>query len=186
MMEPKNDGCPFCNEDEVCPGQHEFLDTINMNDEQLSEYSLFRRPDLVPHKWETEEISCEIDTMDFWKCKVCGASGGPALLGDDAKKSPWQPFLAGSGVSLPENCIEAQKSIKRIKELLMEEQELSNNYKKKLAKQMRNILHGVPEEAAKILEETPSENDWQYKRGRVAGIIGTVIESTIRKATEKK
>jgi ribosomal protein L16 Arg81 hydroxylase len=38
----KTHDCPFCNDDEKCPGKHELLDTINMTDEELAEEGLQR------------------------------------------------------------------------------------------------------------------------------------------------
>jgi len=54
--------CPFCDEDEKCPGQHIFLDTINMTDEELAKEGLQRIPEPT-------------DVDEFEECGFCFGSG---------------------------------------------------------------------------------------------------------------
>lgn len=58
----KDDGCPFCNEDEECPGQHILLDTINMTDEELAKEGLQR----ISDPFEVDELE---------ECGFCFGSG---------------------------------------------------------------------------------------------------------------
>ena len=63
------------------------------------------------HTWIVEEIDGgPLGIGDFWKCSVCGASGGPTLFVE--KHPPPRPFLAGEGIKLSLDCDEAAEQIK--------------------------------------------------------------------------
>lgn len=65
------------------------------------------------HVWEKEAEIVKAPTniaFYFWKCKECGASGGPVRL--KTAKPEGSLFLAGAGlVDLPDDCGEAKKLI---------------------------------------------------------------------------
>lgn len=61
------------------------------------------------HVWTKEAVDGgHFGLCTFWRCSVCGASGGPAI-GD----SPRQCFLAGPAKVLPKDCNEARALIRK-------------------------------------------------------------------------
>jgi len=67
---------------------------------------------VTAHVWEIEEVESDLGVGRFWKCKACGASGGPigGPLGDKHGEPPptMSPFLAGRNLKLPDDCEEAK------------------------------------------------------------------------------
>jgi hypothetical protein len=60
-MKEFNNGCPWCNDDELCPGAHNFIDYLNATDEELKEVGLMRIP-------QANFVTCPTCGI----CKKCG------------------------------------------------------------------------------------------------------------------
>lgn len=71
--------------------------------------------DLLPHHWETEEVDGgPAGVSDFYLCRQCGASGGPAGFGGEVPRFP--PFLAGQPEdSISLDCNIAKRQIERLR-----------------------------------------------------------------------
>lgn len=68
---------------------------------------------MTPHDWTIEEVDGgHVGTGDFFKCQVCGGAGGPVLTWPPPRTPTWAPFLAGTGLSLSDDCLEARSQIR--------------------------------------------------------------------------
>ena len=65
------------------------------------------------HDWEVETLDGgPMGDCDFWKCNICGASGGPTIgirRADRGKR--WPPFYPGHGLKLSDDCDVAKSQV---------------------------------------------------------------------------
>lgn len=62
----------------------------------------------MKHGWRTHKIDGgPLGIGTFWKCRRCGAGGGPALLAE----KPVRAFIPGPATRLPLDCEAARKEI---------------------------------------------------------------------------
>lgn len=69
---------------------------------------------MKPHSWEVEEVDGgPVGVNDCWICHQCGASGGPVWYNEKGQQPgpSMNPFLAGPGIRLSEDCDEAKQQI---------------------------------------------------------------------------